>query len=360
MNTRKETTLTHLSLFSGIGGIDLAAHHAGFETVAFVENDPFCQKVLRKHWAHVPIFGDIKQFNGEQFRNTTIISAGFPCQPHSIAGKRKASSDSRDLWGETVRVLLEAKPRWFLGENVTGLLTSERRHFFGRILSDLASLGYRVGWSVYGASEVGACHQRKRVFIIAYSAQLYGDGGVTEPERQLSESGNRNSPQDVAYSDCQRFGFGCYFRTGRPLSSNVNWHLAQGEQKGHRRLDWSCPADDVANSDGSRQQEQEQPSRPKTQFAEPLNPSLGAGNTCFCGLHGVTRCRTGTVAKDGYIQLPPGDWQSWDIKPVVRRGNDRLSRRLDKCRLKALGNAVVPQQIYPILHQIAQEEKNEH
>ena len=162
--------MTHLSLFSGIGGLDLAAHWAGFETIAFVERDEFCQKVLAKHWPGVPIYNDVTTFDGTEFRGRTdVVSAGFPCQPHSLAGERKGSDDERDLWSEVVRILREAAPVWFLGENVTGLFSSECGEYFGRIITDLDSLGYRTGWCCYGACDVDAPHERERVFIAAYA-----------------------------------------------------------------------------------------------------------------------------------------------------------------------------------------------
>lgn len=161
--------MTHLSLFSGIGGIDLAAHWAGFETVAFCERDPFCQKVLAKHWPGVPIYDDVCQLSGSVIEGRlTLMSAGFPCQPFSDAGKRQGTSDDRFLWPELVRLLKEVEPIWFLGENVAGLLTIESGLTFGAILRDLDEVGYRVGWAVYGAADVGAPHERDRVFILAH------------------------------------------------------------------------------------------------------------------------------------------------------------------------------------------------
>jgi len=167
--------LTHFSLFSGIGGIDLAAEWAGFETVGQCEYADYPTKVLEKHWPKVPRWRDISNVSAEEFKqrtgikNLTLISAGFPCQPHSTSGKRKGSGDERDMWGELRRVIGEIKPRWFLGENVRGLLSSEDGRFLGKILSDLALMGYNVGWCCYGADRVGAIHQRKRVFIVAYA-----------------------------------------------------------------------------------------------------------------------------------------------------------------------------------------------
>lgn len=163
--------MTHLSCFSGIGGIDLAAHWAGFETVQFVERDPFCQKVLAKNFPGVPIHDDVTTYKHEG-ESPTIISAGFPCQPHSLTGLRKGSDDERDLWSEVVRILREATPRCFLGENVAGLFSSDAGSYFGGILRDLARLGYRVGWGKYGACDVGAPHERERVFIVAYTESI--------------------------------------------------------------------------------------------------------------------------------------------------------------------------------------------
>ena len=166
--------LTHFSLFSGIGGIDLAAEWAGFETVGQCEWADYPTKVLEKHWPNVLRWRDVRDVTVESIRERgineiTLLSGGFPCQPHSVAGKRKASADDRDLWGEFARIICEVRPRWVLAENVPGLLSSEDGRFFGRILNDLAKMGYAVGWCCYGAADVGARHKRDRVFIIANS-----------------------------------------------------------------------------------------------------------------------------------------------------------------------------------------------
>ena len=129
--------LTHFSLFSGIGGIDLAAEWAGFETVGQCEYADYPTKVLEKHWPKVPRWRDISNVSAEEFKqrtgikNLTLISAGFPCQPHSTSGKRKGSGDERDMWGEFARVIREIKPKWVLGENVRGILSSESGRYFG-------------------------------------------------------------------------------------------------------------------------------------------------------------------------------------------------------------------------------------
>lgn len=151
----------------------MAAEWAGFRTVAFVEKDPFCQRVLAKHWPEVPIHEDVCQFGGSHLKGrVALMSAGFPCQPFSDVGKREGTSDPRFLWGQLVRLLEEVEPLWFLGENVAGLLTIDDGRTFGSILRDLGTLGYRVGWAVYGASAVGAPHERDRVFILAHTKSL--------------------------------------------------------------------------------------------------------------------------------------------------------------------------------------------
>ena len=153
------------------GGIDLAAEWAGFETVGQCEFAEYQTKVLEKHWPEVERWKDVRDITiksiGERgIENITLLSGGFPCQPHSLAGKRRASNDERDLWGEFARIICEFRPKWVLGENVPGLLSSEDGRFFGRILRDLARMGYRVGWGCYGANTVGAVHQRKGCFSL--------------------------------------------------------------------------------------------------------------------------------------------------------------------------------------------------
>ena len=166
--------LTHFSLCSGIGGLDLAAEWAGFKTAAQCEIDEYASKVLAKNFKGVPNLHDIRTVTNERFaefgidaKQITVVSAGFPCQPYSLAGKGRGDRDSRDLWGEVARVLGEIKPRWFVGENTPGLFARQNQRFFRRVLDDLTALGYSVGWGIWGACDVCAPHRRERVFIIA-------------------------------------------------------------------------------------------------------------------------------------------------------------------------------------------------
>lgn len=155
--------MTHLSLFSGIGGFDLAAEWAGFTTVAFVEKDPYCQKVLARHWPGVPIYDDVQTFDGRPFAGVTVLSGGFPCQDISTAGKGGGLDGSRSgLFFEMLRIIGEARPHWVIAENSPALRTRGA----DRVLVEMERIGY-AGWpSVVHAGGAGAPHIRKRAYIL--------------------------------------------------------------------------------------------------------------------------------------------------------------------------------------------------
>lgn len=156
--------MNHLGLFEGIGGFSLAARWMGWKTVAWVEIDPFCQRVLLKNFPETKGYGDIREFDGTKYRGQVdIITGGFPCQPFSTAGKRNGTKDNRSLWGEMFRVIKEVRPKFVVAENVYGIVSME----LDNILADLEGEGYEAETFVLPACAVDAKHQRKRVWIIA-------------------------------------------------------------------------------------------------------------------------------------------------------------------------------------------------
>ena len=186
--------MTHLSLCSGIGGLDLAAEWAGFETIAQCEIDEYASKVLAKNFPGVVNLHDIRTVDARLLAEhgigqPTVISAGFPCQPYSLAGKGRGDRDERDLWGEVARVLGEIKPRWFVGENTPGLFARSNQRFFRRVLDDLAALGYSVGWGMWGACNVGAPHRRERVSIVAWNTNGKHDKEKQEIQKKNTYAG---------------------------------------------------------------------------------------------------------------------------------------------------------------------------
>ena len=162
-------TLKLLDLFSGIGGFSYGFEKTNrIKTVAFCEKDKFCQKVLRKHWQTIPIYEDIKNLDAREIK-ADIVTFGIPCQPFSVAGKRKGTSDDRWLWRETLRVVAETKPTWCVFENVEGIINIEGGKVLQQIQKDLEAEGFKVQCLIIPASGVGAWHQRKRVWIIGYN-----------------------------------------------------------------------------------------------------------------------------------------------------------------------------------------------
>lgn len=164
--------MTHGSLFSGIGGFDLAAQWMGWDNVFHCEYDEFNQKILQYYWPYAKKYKDIKTTNFIRWRGKIdVLSGGFPCQPFSTAGKRKGDEDDRHLWPQMLRAIKEIKPIYIVGENVHGLLNWSDGLVFEQVCSQMESEGYQVETVILPACGVNAPHQRKRVWIVAYSEQ---------------------------------------------------------------------------------------------------------------------------------------------------------------------------------------------
>lgn len=165
--------LTHIDLFSGIGGFSLAARWAGFRTVCFSEVDPYTSAVLRKHWPGVPNLGDITRADFGPHAGATLLTGGFPCQPFSCAGKQRGKEDHRFLWPAMLEAIATVKPTWIVGENVSGIISME----LDRVLADLEGQGYTAFPLIIPACAVDAKHRRDRVWIVAHSEKLRRHGG---------------------------------------------------------------------------------------------------------------------------------------------------------------------------------------
>jgi DNA (cytosine-5)-methyltransferase 1 len=183
--------LTHLDLFSGIGGFALAAKWNGYRTVAFCDNEPYAQAVLKKHWPDVPCHKDIREIRGDLYAGVTLLTGGFPCQPFSVAGKQRGKGDDRYLWPEMLRVIREARPAWIIGENVAGIVNMA----LDQVHTDLEAEGYEVESLIIPACGVDASHKRDRVWIVAdtVSEGLQGHRRIEGCHSEGREKQNRHA-----------------------------------------------------------------------------------------------------------------------------------------------------------------------
>lgn len=329
---------TIISLFAGIGGLDLAAHWAGLETVRFVEKEPFCQQILRKHWPDVPIDDDVFTSHPP---HADVVIGGFPCQPFSVAGARKGKDDERYLLPEMLRIVDEVKPYAVLFENVPGFPSLNNGTEFKYLLRTLAEMGFNAEWGHIRASDIGAPHQRERWFCVAYT---FNDGNGISRHGRTDDNQERHSSQTKQRWNEQQFRTDAHSKPlAYPTSIRRQRHPAGSEQD---------------------------------RFRQGRSPELTRGNqhqlgnTKFSGFHRQSRRGTGAQPENGYTQsgrgqtepgicgaahgLPgwldfvgfparPGEPQ-YDYEPP----RTAPSTPTTNARIKALGNAVVPQCAYPI------------
>ena len=284
-----------LDLFSGIGGFSLGLESTGyFETIGFVEKDEFCQKVLKKNFNNIPIESEVRNVKGDRYK-ADIITGGFPCQPFSVAGKRRGTEDDRYLWDETIRVIRECKPRWFIGENVEGIINISEGKVLQQIQKDLEAEGFEVQCVVIPASGIGAWHQRKRVWIIANSNSRLSIG----ENKEVQARGNtiNSSSKNVSNSDsgmCGRWG------TKQSSRANEEWRFCFEKEK-------------------------------QTQH-DIRSKTIGCD-----AIFGETKNTTERSIKEQQT------W--WEAQSKLCRTPDGISYELDKDRknrIKSLGNSIVP------------------
>ena len=303
--------LTHGSLFSGVGGIDLAAEWAGFETVFQVEIDPYCTKILEKHWPEVPRWRDIRDVTLDSYRERsdmgtiTVISGGFPCQPFSVAGNQKGRDDDRYLWPEMRRVIREFAPRWVVAENVPGIM----RIAADEVCQDLEQAGYDVGIFSFEAAAVGALHRRERIFFVANTRSW------------------RLSEQDVRSQ-----------QPGRAEAISASETISDAEHNGRITTETSRNIGTGSDNNTSRS----------------TTTGKLEGRSDECSLVANTTSVYGQRRFDGSGETQPWGSGWWSTEPNVGRVANGVPARVD--RLKSLGNAVVPQQIYPVFAAIAEVE----
>ena len=194
--------MTHGSLFSGIGGFELAARWCGFTNVFSCEIEPFNRRVLHHHFPESEMHDDIKEMDATQYHGRVdIISGGFPCQPYSVAGKRLGKEDERHLWPEMLRIIREVAPTYVVGENVRGLVNWSEGMVFEEVCADLEAEGYEVQPFILPAAGVGAPHRRDRVWFDAYSNNQRtgaGFGQVQSANGEVPQRHDDAKPRDAS------------------------------------------------------------------------------------------------------------------------------------------------------------------
>ena len=306
--------MTHLDLFSGIGGFALAARWAGIETVQFVENEPYAQKILAKNFPDVPIAGDIFGFDATEFLGVGLITGGFPCQPFSQAGKQLGKEDDRAIWPQMFRVIREARPTWVLGENVAGIIAME----LDNVLSDLESEGYTTQTLVIPACAVDAKHRRDRVWIVAYPSSI-----------RCSERADFRGeiPEEIRGGE---FDFRGTTSSEDVADSKSNDNIKQNGKT------------DTGRKDVSRWQAEIRP--------ELTGCSEDVADSTVKRLERTESARELSRGNERLSAKCSAEW--WSVEPSVGRVAHGIPRRVD--RLRGLGNAIVPQVAFEILNKIVQ------
>ena len=298
--------MRHGSLFSGIGGFDLASEWMGWENVFHCEWNEFGKKVLHHYWPNAESFDDITKTDFTKYANTIdILTGGFPCQPYSQAGQRKGKEDERHLWPEMLRAIREIKPKYIVGENVFGLLNWNGGMVFDEVHSDLEFEGYEVQAVVIPAAAVNAPHGRDRVWFVATNTQFKStgsDGGTNDETEGNIRRGNEGDVLGTLRGD-----------------GNVTNSTGKGLQGGQEINRWG-----KHNQEGSSV---------RNEF------------------------RANGTSNDRYPRI---EWEKFPTQPPICGGDDGLPTELDgitfsKWRnesIKAYGNAIVPQVAYEIFKAI--------
>lgn len=343
--------MTHGSLFSGIGGFDLAAEWAGWQNLFNCEIDPFCQTVLKHHFPDAEQFTDIRTADFARYKDRLdVLTGGFPCQPFSTAGKRKGTEDDRYLWPEMLGVIRIVRPRWIVGENVYGIVCWSDGLVFKQVCIDLEAEGYEVQPYVLPACGVGAPHQRYRTWFVAKNAEcIRCDGQQSEEKSEIGgfrkfSAGNHVRVCDGAKIMENSGSFGCgrqevlHQQPGRTPIVGAGENRTPGRREKLER--------DDSHTENERFSERILYERHDTQRRQ----GQGRFSTEYSCVDRGT--------------LPTALWSNFPTQSPVCSRNDGLSYGLDgiafsKWRMesiKAYGNAVVPQVVYQIFETINEYE----
>jgi DNA-cytosine methyltransferase len=350
-----------LDAFAGIGGFSYAAERlvGGYETKQFIEIDKYCQSVLKKNFPNIPIHDDIKTFKAER-GEYDVLTAGFPCQDLSVAGQQRGIGEGTrsGLFYEVIRLIREIRPKFVLLENVRNLLSHQGGETFQEVLFQIAKAGYDAEWSVVSAKDVGACHKRERVWIIAYPNSEYEDRteGTFQTGRDSITSSTSSNSDGVLGLDLlrqqseqeekehERFSD----RDDRSTSNSTSIKSNDGEVrnnkgKGKEQLQTGGDSSrDVTNSYGNGSSTTERirvDGQTNTSSQERENEvSKFKGGSKSRGSEVIQRF-TDYRWEPQESQLNPY-WKGYISQPTLRRGDDGLSNRV--LRLKSLGNSIVP------------------
>lgn len=358
--------LTIGSLFSGVGGLELGLEWGlgGAETRWQVEYEEHARLILGQHWPEAQRHEDVRHVGRNNLSPVDVICGGFPCQPHSVAGQRKASADERDLWGEFARIIGELRPGWVVAENVPGLLSSRdpafrRDHpggFFGRVLRDLAEMGFDAEWGCFPASAIGAHHKRDRVFIVAYSQRLRCPAATQrEGHAQSTGIGQNDQPWNAGEN-----------AAALAHANGSGWGEAQQNIRGRERhaLGQGASLADAyrlreSQPEGGQSDERGRAGNGGRETAADVAHASSAGREEQHAPTLAARAEQHTGGRDA-PSWAGGDWQqphplAWRAEPGVRGMADGLALRVD--RLTRLGNGVVPQQAAVIGRAIKEAEE---
>jgi len=341
--------MRHGSLFSGIGGFDLASEWMGWENVFHCEWNEFGQKVLKYYWPKAITYNDITKTDFSIHRGTIdILTGGFPCQPYSSAGKRLGKEDSRHLWPEMLRTIREIQPTYVVGENVRGLTNWNGGLVFDEVQADLEAEGYEVTPFLLPACAVNAPHRRDRIWFVAYSPSA--SQGAKEFRQIRPENGkvSREGAQTV-YDAFRPDGF-----EGNVTNSKLEGLQGYTDSREVRteKREMGREGDKLATQFTSISNE--------SNFAYSNNSRLKAFPIQKSEL--AEKNRSTSFSRDSSRFIRGGlRWESFPISSPICSGNDGISDRLDSITfskwrqesIKAGGNAIVPQVVYQIFNSIA-------